>query len=173
MDSFVPKNNRVDTVRSLKPNKSPRVTREEGSRGNKRESSNQHGHDIEDQIDIKTDLDIQDEEIVDPTIEVSKNEAIFSLKKLRDALLKNQIKAHIPEDANPDFKKAFQAYQTYLSQADYIVSQSSGNEGKNYQSKLDKIDDLIEKGYDEISVISQAPYEDIIDHLWDQEFLDK
>lgn len=166
MDSFIPKGGRIDTVRSARPSKSPRVTREDGSHGNKR---GQKDHDPVDQIDIDpTHLEENSQNHEAGSSERPKTSTI-SLKMIRDAMIAQATKTVPSLEADPDYKRALSAYGTYSSiTAPPPELQNTDEQG--HKTKFGKLSDLIDHGMDHVAVNRGQSYDDLIVTLWNQEF---
>lgn len=171
MDSFIPKGGIIDRLRSLGPNKSPRVTRDDGSHGNKRGRDGKQENDPVDQIDIEhtQETSIPDEKSQEQTGEKT---AQISLKLIRDAMIAQATKTESPPEADPDYKKALSAYATYTSiTAPPPELQQTDEQGR--KTKFGKLIDLIDDGQDHVTIIRGQSYDDLITTLWDQRFSTK
>lgn len=169
MDSFIPKGGIVDRLRTTRPNKSPRVTRDDGSHGNKGGQGSDDENEPQDKIDI--DLNHLDEktENVDEVNGERPKKSIISLKIIRNAMIAQATKTQSPPDADPDYHKALSAYGSYSSiTAPPPELEKIDEQGQ--KTKFGKINDLIDHGMDQINIERGQPYDEVILALWDQTF---
>lgn len=166
MDSFISKGGRVDTVRTTQPNKSPRVTRDDGSHGNKSNPEHPEHDTPVDQIDIHVD----DEAAAKEPVENDAQTSSVSLVMIRDAMIVQARQNKTPpEDADPEFKKALSAYKTYLSQTTMVPElQTTDEQGR--KTKFGMLSDLVDHGLDRVNIQRGQSYDDLIISLWNQTF---
>lgn len=168
MDSFIGKDSRVDSVRTVRPNKSPRVTREDGSHGNKEEYHPDH-EEPKDQVDIHAgeEIDNTGDHTSNP-----KTTAHISLKTIRDAMVAQARQSSLPEEADPAYRKALSAYKSYLSQTT-LVPELQETDERGRKTQFGKLNDLIRHGVDQVSIERGQSYDDLVTDLWDQTFVTK
>lgn len=167
MDSFIPKGGVIDRLRSARLSKSPRVTRDNGSHGNK--GKRDRKKEPEDKIDIDSShLEEKPDQNTSESVDKLKISSI-SLKIIRDAMIAQATKTQSPPDADPDYRKALSAYGTYSSiTAPPSELEKTDKQGK--KTKFGKINDLIDHGMDQVAVERGQSYDDLIIQLWNQEF---
>lgn len=152
----------IDTLRT-QPNKSLKVTRDNGSHGNKRGQQQSEPREPEDQIDITISADEVEIESTGEALAEDKKTSKVSLKTVYEAMMV-QSREEVG-DADPSYRKALNAYGSQASTA----SKSKLVDEDGHKTVLGKLQDLIDKGFDVVEVDLGQPYERLIGTLWSQE----
>lgn len=165
MDSFISKGGRIDTVRSTQPSKSPRVTRDDGSRGNKQEYHQQQ----DDPVD-ELDIHVSDQEKAQEADGQKEGEfSTISLKTIREAMITQARQQDRLSEADPIYNKALLAYQAYLSHTE-MVAELPEIDTQGEKTQFGKLNDLIKQDFDIVNIKSGQSYDELITDLWNQIF---